>query len=149
MVGLVLLVALTTILAAVVGGTLLRMPADIQTTAPSPVVLSVTVDADRQTVRLIHDGGRPLDVRTLTVRLTIDGTPLRHQPPIPFFATRGFQAGPTGPFNSAADPIWTPSESVSFRIAGTNRPAITTEATVVIEIYQRDTRIVRLSTTAQ
>lgn len=147
--GVVMLVALTTILAGVIGGVFLRMPGDIQPTAPSPVVLSATVDADDQRVRLTHAGGRPLDVRTLTIRLTIDGTALRHQPPVPFFAARGFRAGPTGAFNPAADPNWTTTESVSFRLAGTNHPRITPEATVVIVIYQRDTRIARLVTTAQ
>ncbi|MFB6301018.1 MAG: type IV pilin [Halobacteriales archaeon] len=146
--GVVLLVALTTVLAVVVGGTVLQLPADVGPDSVTPVTLSVTVNATTQTVRFVHEGGRPLDVRTLRIRIAVDGTSLRYQPPVPFFAARGFRAGPTGPFNQAADPMWTTAETTAFRLASTNAPTITPDATVVIDIYQRDTRIARLETMA-
>ena len=93
--------------------------------APDPApqaALSLRVDAGTDTLALTHRGGDALDARTLSVRVRVAGRPLHHQPPVPFFAARGYRAGPTGPLNPAADPRWTAGERARLRLAETNRP---------------------------
>lgn len=105
--------------------------------APEPVAIDASVSPSG-TVVVTHRAGPTLDVRDLDVRVSVDGTPLDRQPPVPFFSARGFGPGPTGPFNSASDPRWSAGESASFRIAGTNDPPVTPGATVVIALLYRD-----------
>lgn len=142
-VGAVLLVGITVLLAAVlaiaVTGYAPSEPAD-------PVVLEASADADTGQVRLEHVSGPPLDVRRVTLRVQIDDEPLAHQPPVPFFSATGFYSGPTGPFNPAADPAWTLGESASFAIAGTNDPTLTPGASVEVTV-SRDGRLVATATT--
>jgi hypothetical protein len=132
-VGVVLLVGLTVSLAAAVGAaTVASLPDDgASVTATS---LSLSVSGDRLT--LTHRGGDALDVRTLRIRVSIDGTPLAHQPPVPFFAARGFRGGPTGPFNVASDPTWTAGESASVRLAETNHPSLAPGSRVVVRVFR-------------
>ncbi|MFB6205265.1 MAG: type IV pilin [Haloglomus sp.] len=130
--GVVLLVAVAVALAAVVGGAVL---AGADPAAPPPSVhLDCRVDVAVDRVACVHGGGDALDVRDLQVRLSVNGEPLAHQPPVPFFAARGFHAGPTGPFNSAADPRWTAGETAGVSLASTNRPGLTPGAQVEIRI---------------
>lgn len=120
-VGLVLLLAVTAALAGVVGSVALG------TTTPSVApraAVDLRVDAGADRLTFVHRGGGTLDVGALTVRVRIDGTPLDHQPPVPFFSASGFRAGPTGPFNSATDGRWAAGEAASLRLAGTNDPTI-------------------------
>jgi flagellin-like protein len=135
-IGSVLLVAVTIGVAAIVGGALLSNAAP--TAPPSMVALDcrATVATDR--VTCVHGGGDRLDVRDLRFRITVDGESLAHQPPVPFFAARGFHAGPTGPFNSAADPHWTAGESAALELAGTNHPGLTPGARVVVTVSTGD-----------
>lgn len=100
--------------------------------APAVTGATLTVDGDR--LVLTHRTGEPVDVRRLDVRVRVDGDPLRHQPPVPFFSARGFRPGPTGPFNAAADPTWTAGERASIRLASTNRPQIVAGARVTVEL---------------
>jgi len=98
-------------------------------TVPDPTLergaVTVTARAAANgTITLVHRGGPALDVRSLRVTITVDGQLLRHQPPVPFFAATGFHAGPTGPFNSAADPRWSVGETASLAVAGTNTPTL-------------------------
>jgi flagellin-like protein len=145
-VGVVLLVALTVVLAAAVGAAALGTAGD----APDPgeagtVALSLSVDAATDRLTLVHRAGAPLDARQLRVRIRVAGTPLEHQPPVPFFAARGFRAGPTGPFNPAADPRWTAGERASLRLASTNAPGIDSGDRVVVEVTVDDRRVATLS----
>jgi hypothetical protein len=135
------LAVVVTLAAVVVGVSLGTLPADPATVAPT-----LSVDGDR--VVLTHRGGEAVDVRHLTVRVRVDGTPLVHQPPVPFFSTRGFHPGPTGPFNDAADPTWEPGERASFRVASTNRPSIDAGDRVTVELRRDGRRLVALSATA-
>jgi hypothetical protein len=64
---------------------------------------------------------------------------------VPFFAARGFRAGPTGPFNAAADPGWTAGEAASLRLASTNAPGISPGDRVVVEVSVEDRRVATLS----
>ncbi|WP_338741253.1 type IV pilin [Haloplanus salilacus] len=113
---------------------------------PPTVAASLSVDGER--IALTNRAGRTVDVRRLDVVVHVDGTPLRHQPPVPFFSAPGFRPGPTGPFNAAADPSWDPGERASLRVASTNRPAIRVGDRVVVELRYDGSRLVRLSATA-
>jgi len=137
-VGAVVVVVLGTAVAAVGLGAL---PA-------APVTAGVTLAVDGDRLVLAHRAGDPLDVRRLDVVVHVDGTPLRHQPPLPFFAARGFRSGPTGPFNPAADPTWEVGERASFRVASTNGPPLVAGARVTVELRYRGRRLATLSATA-
>jgi FlaG/FlaF family flagellin (archaellin) len=146
-VGVVLLVALTVALAAVVGVAALGTAGDVPG-APDgsdPVALSLSVDAGADRLALTHRAGAPLDVRELVVRISVAGTSLRHQPPVPFFAARGFRAGPTGPFNVGADPLWSAGETASLRLASTNAPGIDPGDRVVVRVAVDDRPVATLS----
>jgi len=114
----------------------------------TPAVAGATLSVDGNRLTLTHRAGEPVDVRRLDVVVRVDGTPLRHQPPIPFFAARGFGSGPTGPFNAAADPTWDVGERASFRVATTNRPALVAGARVTVELRYDGRRLTTLSATA-
>jgi FlaG/FlaF family flagellin (archaellin) len=109
----------------------------------APVGLSVAVDGD--TVTLTHEVGPPLSVHRLRVRVEVDGTPLRYQPPVPFFAARGFRSGPTGPFNAASDGVWSAGERASFTVAGTNAPSIARGRRITVSVYHGSRLLARLT----
>jgi hypothetical protein len=113
-----------------------------------PSVAAATLAVDGERIVLTNRAGDSLDVRRLDVVVRVDGTPLRHQPPVPFFSAPGFRPGPTGPFNAAADPAWEPGERASLRVASTNRPAIRAGDRVTVELRYAGSRLVRLSATA-
>lgn len=110
-------------------------------------VIDVTADAASGRVTIEHVAGPPLDVRTITLQVTLDDEPLVHQPPVPFFAATGFYGGPTGPFNPAADPTWHVGEVGSFRIAGTNAPTPSPGTTLSVALH-RDGRVLARASTA-
>lgn len=129
-VAVVLLVGLSVVLAAGVGAALTNPALQSQ---PRFVTIDGEASADG-TVTLEHTGGAALDVRRLDVAVTVDGTPLTHQPPVPYFSATGFYSGPRGPFNAAADPAWTAGEVASFAIAGTNDPPLLPDSEVVVRL---------------
>lgn len=146
-IGLTLLIGVTVTLGTVIGIGLVDMGS--HPGEPSgPVAIAVSASADDATIRFRHDGGRPIDVRAVSVRITIDGTPLTHQPPVPFFATTGFLSGPTGPFNPAADPIWTVGERARLRLSSSNQPAIRPGSTVSVTIVSEGIIVGSVRTTA-
>jgi FlaG/FlaF family flagellin (archaellin) len=115
---------------------------------PPQAALDLSVDADADRLAVTHLGGDSLDARRLRVTVAVDGTPLDHQPPVPFFAATGFRAGPTGPFNSGADPRWTPGETASLRLASTNDPLLSTGARVRVAVYAGGHLVARVVATA-
>jgi len=129
--GVVCLLVVTAVLAGAVGTAALgtTLPTDRPT-----AVVDLRVDAQADRLALVHRAGEALDVRALSVRVRIDGEPLARQPPVPFFAARGFVSGPTGPFNAAADHRWSVGERASLRIAGTNEPTIASGERVAVEL---------------
>lgn len=142
--------ALTVALAAVVGVAAFGAVGDAGD-APGgrrPASLSLSVDAGADRLTLVHRAGPPLDARRLVVEVRVAGTPLTLQPPVPFFTARGFRAGPTGPFNAAADPRWTAGETASLRLASTNAPGIDPGDQVVVEVTAGDRRVATLSVRA-
>lgn len=139
MVGVALLVLVTAILAAGVGtavfGTVPEEP-------PPQTRLSLSVEGDR--LRVAHEGGDTLDVRAVDLRISVNGTRLTHQPPVPFFSATGFHPGPTGPFNAASDGAWRVGETATFRVAGTNDPTLAPGRTVSVVIAADGMPVARL-----
>ena len=140
-VAVVLLVVVAVLLATVTGGLLAGA-------SPSgdPRVTAVGVSATDQTVRLTHRGGPPLDVRDLRLVVWVAGTRLADQPPVPFFAAEGFRGGPTGPFNTAADPRWHVGERASLRVAGSNEPTPTPGDRLRVVVYRDGRRVASAAT---
>lgn len=117
--GSVLLVAVTVACAAAIGLGATALPAP----DPGPAAaFELSADADDDAVTVVHAGGDALVAASLTVRLSVDGEPVRHQPPVPFAGAPGYRGAPTGPFNAAADGEWTAGEAATLRLAGTNAP---------------------------
>lgn len=109
---------------------------------PTRAAFSLSARADG-TVRLVHRGGPPLSPSRLRLRVLVDGTPLVHQPPVPFFAAEGFRAGPTGPFNAAHEGRWRPGETAGFRVAATNTPTLRTARRVTVTVLRDDETVWR------
>lgn len=137
-IGVVCFLCVTVLLGGALGTVLLEQ-ASLE--PPPQAAVSASADASTGRITLVHRGGDSLDVRTLSLRIEIDGTPLSRQPPVPFFAAPGFGGGPTGPFNVAADPMWTVGEAASVRIASTNAPRLRTGSRVTILVRVRGTPI--------
>jgi hypothetical protein len=133
-------------LAVVVGTAVAAVSLGATPAAPAAAGLTLAVDGDR--LLLTHRAGDPVDVRRLDVTVRVDGTPLRHQPPVPFFSARGFRPGPTGPFNAAADPRWEAGERASVRLASTNRPRLVAGARVTVELRYGGRGLATLTATA-
>ncbi|MFB6252564.1 MAG: type IV pilin [Halobellus sp.] len=110
--------------------------------ASETVGLSLTLDDD--TVSLTHEAGPALELAAVELVVTVDGVPLRYQPPVPFFAASGFRAGPTGPFNVASDDSWSISETGSFRLAATNAPRLAPGRTVSVTVLVGNERVGRV-----
>lgn len=147
MVGVTLLVGITVTFGTLVGlGTVGLL--DPGASPDRPVRFSGSVSAETGTIELRHEAGPSIDVRALTLRIEIDGQPLEHQPPIPFFSAKGFRSGPTGPFNPSADPRWTVGERASLRVAGTNGPTIAEGSAVTVRIDRGDRPLIRLDLVA-
>lgn len=121
-------------------------------TLPDPApraAVALRADAATDGLRITHRGGDALDVRPVELRITVDGRPLRHQPPTPFFAARGFRSGPTGPLNPAADPRWTAGERARLRVAATNAPLLDPGDRVTVTLSVGDERVARASARAR
>jgi archaeal type IV pilus assembly protein PilA len=99
---------------------------------------------------LVHDGGGSLDTRSLSVVVEVDGEPLTHQPPVPFFSASGFEPGPTGVFNVGYSGEWEVGDSAGFTLnPNTNGPAPERGSAVSVEVYEGDRPITRAETTAR
>jgi len=120
-VGVALLLAITVLAASAVGTAVLVLETPDE---PTSAAVSLSADAEADRLRFTHRGGDTLNVSRLSLSITVDGTPLAEQPPVPFFAATGFVSGPTGPFNSGGDTTWRAGETAGFRLASTNSPTI-------------------------
>lgn len=102
----------------------------------APPQASIGVEAADGTITFTHQGGDPLDVTAITVRVFVDDIPLKHQPRVPDAGMDGFVGVPDGPFNSgSADTIWETGEIAGFEIATTNAPQPTPSDWLVVRIY--------------
>ena len=144
-VGVVLLVVVTVSLAGLLAT---AVDADLATGPPvARMDLDVTAATDR--IALTHRAGDSLDVASLRIRVTVAGEPLAHQPPVPFFAARGFASAPTGPFNSATLGPWTAGETAALELAGTNSPLIDPGDSVRLTVRTDRGLVADLTTTAR
>ena len=141
-VGVALLLFVAVGLSAAVGAAALGT---VGATTSPPATASIALEIEDGTLAFVHRGGDALDVRTLRLEVEVDGTVLTYQPPVPFFAARGYVSGPTGPFNPATDQRWTAGERATLEPAGTNAPAIDRGATVTVDVYAGDHRLIRLT----
>lgn len=141
-VGVVCLLAVTVILAAVVGASVTVEPPS----TPNAASFEAAADPSGE-VTITHRSGDTIDPETIDLRVRVNGEPLERQPPVPFFSARGFESAPTGPFNSATARSWRAGETASFTIAGTNHPRIRPGDAVTVEIFADDHRVARLETT--
>jgi flagellin-like protein len=144
-VGTVLLLVVTLVLAGAVGTLALDTTVPRE---PTRAALTVSADADADRLVLLHRSGDPLPVERLSVAVRVDGTPLDHQPPVPFFAATGFRPGPTGPFNSATNETWTPGERTGMELAGTNDPLLDPGDRVLVRVRLDGRLVAEVSTTA-
>jgi len=139
----VLLVGLTVCVAAVLGTVAFGQAAAVD--GPPPRA-TFSIDAAGDRVTIVHEGGDPVAVGPLRVEVAVDGEPLAHQPPVPFFAATGFEGGPTGPFNPSSSGTWTAGERASFSVAGTNEPTLEPGATLTVGLYHGEAHIGSLTT---
>ena len=144
-VGVVLLVAITVCLVAVVAA---GVGAWSLEPAGSTAAFALDVDADRNAVTIEHVAGDPVDVAQLTVWVEVNGEPLADQPPVPFVGAEGFYGTPEGPFNAETTSRWEPGERAAFRIAETNAPTVEAGDEVVVRLAVDGRTIAELSATA-
>ena len=144
--GTVLLLLCTVALSGALGAAVLG--SDLDAASARPVAVSATANGDTDRILLLYRAGRPLDVRRLDVRISVNGTALERQPPVPFFSATGFRSGPTGPFNSADGPTWTPGERASVRLAGTNDPPLSPGDAVTVRLVRGGRTVAVARTTA-
>lgn len=144
-VGAPVVLALVTIAGTATGAVAVGLlPADRPT-----VALTLRADAGTDRLAVTHRAGEPVAPDRLTVRVRIDGRPLAHQPPVPFFAAEGFRSGPTGPFNSRTEGRWTVGETAGLRLAATNRPALRAGRRVTVLVRVGGVRVARVTARAR
>lgn len=139
-------VALVAVCLSLAAAVALAVPADVASPPPGRTALSLTATGER--IALTHEAGAPLTVEALRVRVAVDGTALARQPPVPFFVAEGFRAGPTGPFNVAADGRWIAGETASFAVAGTNEPTPAPGDRIRVRVWHDGTLLADLTATA-
>lgn len=141
----VVVLALVAVLAATVVGTALPRTA----AEPTPVVdLRLDVDATANRLTIRHAGGDDLDVTGLRFEVQVGDERLAHQPPVPFFAARGYVSGPTGPFNPAGGTSWRAGQVGTLTLASTNRPLPASGDRVTVTVATDRGVVAELSTTA-
>jgi len=138
-VAIALLTLVTVLVAGTVAGGLLGMEPPAE--SPPQVSLDASANASADRIALTHAGGDVVQVSRLRVRITVGDERLARQPPVPFFAARGFHAGPTGPFNVASDPEWGAGETAAVTLAGTNSPQLSEGVRVRVELFRGEYRI--------
>jgi len=144
-IGVVCLLAVTVLLAAVV---VAAVPAD-PGSAPTVATFELDVDADGMgELRVTHTGGNAIDPDSIGIDVRVDDAPLAKPPPVPFFSARGFESAPTGAFNSGKTEPWRAGETASLALAGTNEPAIDPGDTVTVRLYIDGDPLAELEATA-
>jgi hypothetical protein len=140
--GSVLVVALTVLIVVVAATVILGVGSTPEPTPTAALDLSV----EGNTIEITHTSGETLDVRRLSMQISVDDEPLEEQPPVPFFSAPGFAPGPTGPFNSASDPKWEVGQTASLTVAATNRPTIGSGSTVSVRIDTEGMGVLKATT---
>ncbi|ADD04958.1 DUF1628 domain protein [Natrialba magadii ATCC 43099] len=145
-IGTIALLALTcllvAVLAVIVSGWSLGGPAPVAT-------FDLSADAETGTLSFEHTAGDPLDVEDLSLHVTVDGTELEYQPPVPFVGAEGFNGSPEGPFNAKSESLWGVGEQASVTIAETNDPVLESGSTVRVVVVVEGTQIGELESVAE
>ena len=135
-VAVVLLLLITVVGTAGVASVAMGMDATQRADGTDPTLAASAVAAD-QRITLVHRGGDALDLRNCSLVISIDGEPLAHQPPVPYFAAEGFRGTPTGAFNVGGDPVLDPGERASLQLASTNSPQLAAGDRVTVRIRRQ------------
>ncbi|WP_247002659.1 type IV pilin N-terminal domain-containing protein [Halosolutus gelatinilyticus] len=130
-VGLIAVLAVTVCLGAIIAVGVGSW--SIESGAPM-ATFDLTVDGDRSAITIEHVAGDPIDVEALSVVITVDGTELANQPPVPFVGANGFDGAPRGPFNAASDSTWEAGERAGVTVAETNAPEIETGNAIAVTL---------------
>lgn len=143
-VGVLLLLAITVLSAATLGF-VVSTPA-----SEPPPTASFELSADGQSgeIELTHLGGDRINLTEVSLRISIDGTRLEKQPPVPFFAASGYMSGPTGPFNRASPNAWAAGETATLTVASTNEPELSPGDTVRVQLLTDTGTVADLTGTA-
>ena len=128
-IGVVLIVAVTVVLAAVVGAFAIGVG-----NAGNAPEAAITAERTGNEITLTHHSGDPLDVTELTVRILIDGKPLEKQPDVPAYGSAGFN-DLSGAFHAWGTQPWKAGATASLKIAGNNAPQPSAGSRVTIKIY--------------
>jgi flagellin-like protein len=128
-VGVVLIVAVTVVLAGVVGA----FAIGIGDSGNAPEA-AITAERDGNEINLTHHSGDPLDVTELTVRIFVDGEPLEKQPDVPAYGSTGFN-DLSGAFHVWGTQPWKAGETAGLEIAGNNAPQPSDGSQVTVKIY--------------
>ncbi|KZN25157.1 type IV pilin [Haladaptatus sp. R4] len=145
-VGVVLLLVVTLVIGGTIGAVAVH---SMSVREPKHAVIGVSATAATNRIAFTHRAGDSLDVDSIEIEVRVNGEPLAHQPPVPFFSADGFRAGPTGPFNSASDPTWHVGETASFTLAETNAPLLERGDEVTVRIVENGTLVNEIEATAR
>lgn len=144
-VGVVLLVAVTAVLAVGVVAGVVESPGPA---AAPTAAFDGEADATGE-IRAVHAGGDTIAPDELGLRVRVDGEPLAAQPPVPFFSATGFESGPTGMFNRATRGERRAGQAASLRVADSNEPTLSAGATVELRLYVDGVRVAALEVPVQ
>jgi len=143
-IGVLVLVALTVCLAAVVAAGVGAWSLE----SPGPTAsFELAADGNDSSITIEHVAGDAIDVEALSVTIAVDGTELDAQPPIPFVGATGFDGAPDGPFNAKSDSTWTAGERAGVSIAN-NSPTLAAGDSVTVTLTVDGRRVATLETTA-
>ncbi|NGM70220.1 type IV pilin [Natronolimnobius sp. AArcel1] len=115
---------------------------------PTTAAFDLSADGDTSTLVIEHTAGDSIDVRELSVTVTINDTPLSSQPSVPSAGKEGYYGFPDGPFNEQADPNWHAGERAELTIASTNSPTLESGDVVTVRLVVDETVIATLETEA-
>lgn len=137
-VGVLLLVAMTLILAAGVVG-ISTMGIGLES-APKAKLAIDSVDASENKIVLTHEGGEAFDVSKIEILTYVDEEPLEKQlEDLPAFGVTGY-SWPKNPgpiFKGTTDHVWEVGEKSRFEVASTNSLQIDAGDTVTVKIIHQ------------
>ena len=145
-IGVVVLLVLTVCLAAVIAVSAGAWSLESQNPTAT---FELTANSETSSVTIEHIAGDAIDVETLSITVTVNGTALAKQPPVPFVGANGFDGAPDGPFNERSESTWTAGERAGVSIAATNSPTLTAGDSVTVTLTIDGRWTTTLETTAR
>ncbi|ELY92830.1 hypothetical protein C483_06772 [Natrialba hulunbeirensis JCM 10989] len=118
--------------------------------SPPPIAaFELTADSETGQLTFEHTAGDEIDVEDLSLHVTVDGTALEYQPPVPYVGAEGFRGSPEGPFNAQSESTWKTGERASVTLAGTNEPTLESGSTVRVKVAIEGSRVAELESVAE